>query len=272
MGIAGGSPNPYGGGGNSYGGSQMSFAPPSGGNPYGGSSMGGNPYGGAPPMGGNPYGGAPSMGGNPYGGAPPMGGNPYGGAPPMGGPPGGNPYGGSTMGSYAPPSGGNPYGGAPPMGGNPYGGSPQMGGNPYGGGPPMGGPPGGNPYGGSQMNGGYSDPARSQGQNAHCVGSGGKRRALIIGINYLRCQRGQLRGCINDANNIARFMGEHFGFREIRLMTDDTPPNSPNHPIKQNMIQGMNWLVSDAKPGDSFFFHFSGHGGQSEDKSKFPFI
>ena len=258
MGIAGGSPNPYGGGGNSYGGSQISFAPPSGGNPYGGSSMGGNPYGGAPPSGGNPYSGS-SMGGNPYGGAPPM---------------GGNPYGGSTTGSYAPPSGGNPYsgssmGGSP--GGNPYGGS-SIGSNPYGGAPPS----GGNPYGGSTVGGnpyGGSDPARSQSQIAsHCVGSGGKRKALIIGINYLRCQRGQLRGCINDANNIARFMGEHFGFSEIRLMTDDTPPNSPNHPIKQNMIQGMNWLVSGAKPGDSFFFHFSGHGGQSEDKSKFPFL
>uniref|UniRef100_U9TNU4 Peptidase C14 caspase domain-containing protein n=1 Tax=Rhizophagus irregularis (strain DAOM 181602 / DAOM 197198 / MUCL 43194) TaxID=747089 RepID=U9TNU4_RHIID len=27
----------------------------------------------------------------------------------------------------------------------------------------------------------------------------------------------------------------------------------------------MRWLVHDARPNDSFFFHFSGHGGQAQD-------
>jgi hypothetical protein len=27
----------------------------------------------------------------------------------------------------------------------------------------------------------------------------------------------------------------------------------------------MNWLVRDAKPHDSLFFHYSGHGGQAKD-------
>lgn len=27
----------------------------------------------------------------------------------------------------------------------------------------------------------------------------------------------------------------------------------------------MQWLVKDAKPNDSLFFHYSGHGGQTKD-------
>ncbi|KAF4676752.1 Ca(2+)-dependent cysteine protease [Perkinsus chesapeaki] len=32
-----------------------------------------------------------------------------------------------------------------------------------------------------------------------------------------------------------------------------------------NIIRYMHWLVKDAKPGDIFFFHYSGHGAQQED-------
>jgi len=102
---------------------------------------------------------------------------------------------------------------------------------------------------------------------AHNISSGGKRRALIIGINYIHCKRGKLNGCINDAHNMARFMSYHFGFRDIRLMTDDQPLNSPNYPTRANLVSGMRWLVSGAQPGDSFFYHYSGHGGQAEDKT-----
>jgi hypothetical protein len=31
------------------------------------------------------------------------------------------------------------------------------------------------------------------------------------------------------------------------------------------MINAMRWLVQDAKPHDSLFFHYSGHGGQTPD-------
>ncbi|KAH8925350.1 peptidase C14 [Atractiella rhizophila] len=37
-------------------------------------------------------------------------------------------------------------------------------------------------------------------------------------------------------------------------------------PTKENMINAMRWLVSNAQPNDSLFFHFSGHGGQAKDK------
>lgn len=38
-------------------------------------------------------------------------------------------------------------------------------------------------------------------------------------------------------------------------------------PTRKNIIRAMKWLVYGAKPGDSLFFHFSGHGGQTVDRS-----
>jgi len=38
-----------------------------------------------------------------------------------------------------------------------------------------------------------------------------------------------------------------------------------SQPTKQNMLRAMHWLVKDARPNDSLFFHYSGHGGQTKD-------
>ncbi|KAF7791691.1 hypothetical protein EIP86_002714 [Pleurotus ostreatoroseus] len=88
---------------------------------------------------------------------------------------------------------------------------------------------------------------------------------LLIGINYVG-QQAELRGCINDANNVKRFLCSYYGYREedIVMLTDDT--NDPRRiPTKQNMLQAMQWLVNGAQPNDSLFFHYSGHGGQTKD-------
>ena len=93
----------------------------------------------------------------------------------------------------------------------------------------------------------------------------GKRKALLIGINYIG-QRGQLRGCINDVKNMSRFLQERFGYNQsdmVTLMDDQQHPKS--QPTKQNILTAMHWLVKDAQPNDSLFFHYSGHGGQTKD-------
>ncbi|KAI1291636.1 Ca(2+)-dependent cysteine protease [Mortierella claussenii] len=93
----------------------------------------------------------------------------------------------------------------------------------------------------------------------------GRKRALFIGINYFR-QRNELRGCINDVKNIKAFLIRQFGFREEDCVTLTDDQRDPTRiPTKANMIAGMQWLVRDARPNDSFFFHFSGHGGQTAD-------
>merc|ERR1712232_905545 len=179
------------------------------------------------------------------GGAPPMGNN-YS-TPPMGG----NNYG-------APPTGGNNYG-QPPMSGNNYG-TPPMGGNNYG--QPQQG------YGQPQQ--GYGQPQQGynqQGPNRAGSGGGGQKKAVLVGINYINHSRGRLKGCINDVKNMQQFL-EQRGFRgaNVRILTDDLQDRS-RQPTKANILRDLKWLAQGAKPGDSLFFHYSGHGSQVVDTS-----
>ena len=86
----------------------------------------------------------------------------------------------------------------------------------------------------------------------------GRRKALLIGINYFG-QRGQLRGCINDVKNMSAFLNENFGYQrdDMVILTDDQQ-NPMSQPTKQNILRAMHWLVKDARPNDSLFFHYSG--------------
>jgi hypothetical protein len=59
---------------------------------------------------------------------------------------------------------------------------------------------------------------------------------------------------------------EKYGFPAANMvvLTDDQQ-DPIFQPTKQNIINGISWLIKDAKQGDSLFFHYSGHGGQVED-------
>ncbi|CAE6450409.1 unnamed protein product [Rhizoctonia solani] len=92
----------------------------------------------------------------------------------------------------------------------------------------------------------------------------GKRKALLIGCNYPG-STAPLDGCINDVFNIKRFLIEHFGYEEenIRVLTDSESSHGEigeAPPTRKNMVGYIRWLVEDAEPDDSLFFHFSGHG------------
>ncbi|KAF9482964.1 hypothetical protein BDN70DRAFT_874375 [Pholiota conissans] len=93
----------------------------------------------------------------------------------------------------------------------------------------------------------------------------GRRKALCIGINYLG-QPNELRGCINDAKHVRRFLIEKGGYRseDVLLLTDDAR-DPRNLPTRANMLHAMRWLVKSAKQNDALFFHYSGHGGQTQD-------
>lgn len=99
-------------------------------------------------------------------------------------------------------------------------------------------------------------------QYSNCTG---KRKALLIGINYAGTSAA-LAGCINDANNVKRFLQLTYHYRDedIVLLTDDAR-NPAQIPTRQNILRAMGWLVAGAQPNDSLFFHYSGHGGQTQD-------
>ncbi|GHP06976.1 hypothetical protein PPROV_000572000 [Pycnococcus provasolii] len=94
-----------------------------------------------------------------------------------------------------------------------------------------------------------------------------RRKALIVGINYVG-QRGELGGCCNDANCLQHLFTTKFGLPQeniVRLTDDEHGRRDRNFmPTRQNIINGMRWLVSDVRPGDTLFFTYSGHGGSQQ--------
>ncbi|KAF1950239.1 hypothetical protein CC80DRAFT_456012 [Byssothecium circinans] len=104
-----------------------------------------------------------------------------------------------------------------------------------------------------------------QGYSFQYSACNGRRKALLIGINYFG-QRGQLRGCINDVKNMSAYLNSHFGYKREDMVTlTDDQHNPMSQPTKSNILRAMHWLVKDARPNDSLFFHYSGHGGQTKD-------
>ncbi|KAG1854417.1 caspase domain-containing protein [Suillus subalutaceus] len=89
-----------------------------------------------------------------------------------------------------------------------------------------------------------------------------KKKALCIGINY-KSQDRELRGCVNDAWNMAEFLKSSWNYakEDIMVLTDE-PYNLRYMPTKRNILSALRWLVKDAQPGDCLFFHYSGHGGR----------
>jgi len=89
------------------------------------------------------------------------------------------------------------------------------------------------------------------------------KRALVVGINkYEPSLNCDLQGCVNDAYNINKRLINSFHFDEmnIAILTDYKA-------TKQNILDGLEWLVGDVVPGDELVFSFSGHGSQVPDKN-----
>ncbi|KAF5387578.1 hypothetical protein D9757_006584 [Collybiopsis confluens] len=99
--------------------------------------------------------------------------------------------------------------------------------------------------------------------SSNCTGN---KKALIIGINY-EGTNSSLGGCHSDASRMYQFISKTYGFTDdsIIVLRDDTKLKAEYQPTKANILYWMQWLVQDAQPHDSLFFHYSGHGGQRAD-------
>ncbi|KAM0521834.1 hypothetical protein ACHAPE_002396 [Trichoderma viride] len=110
---------------------------------------------------------------------------------------------------------------------------------------------------------GHGAPAGYTFQYSNCTG---KRKALLIGINYFG-SKAELKGCINDVHNVSAFLIDKYNYKreDMVILTDDQ--SEPRmRPTKRNIQDAMHWLVDGARPNDSLFLHYSGHGGQTEDQ------
>lgn len=95
----------------------------------------------------------------------------------------------------------------------------------------------------------------------------GKRRAVMIGINYVGDNPGELRGCHNDVHNMKDYIMACHGFEEddIVLLLDD---GENTNPTSENMMAAFRQLAADAQPGDALFVHYSGHGCSIKDDER----
>mmetsp|Transcript_7589 Transcript_7589/g.9926 ORF Transcript_7589/g.9926 Transcript_7589/m.9926 type:complete len:362 (+) Transcript_7589:83-1168(+) len=91
------------------------------------------------------------------------------------------------------------------------------------------------------------------------------RRAMLIGINYVG-QKGELKACHNDVENMKDYLIKAQGFREAEMLIlkDD---GKHELPTKQNIMDGFVRLTQYSQPGDVVFVSFSGHGGRVVDTS-----
>ena len=117
----------------------------------------------------------------------------------------------------------------------------------------------------------------------------GARRAVMIGINYVGHDPGELRGCHNDVLNMVgqrtwkmewggflprkasfsyslflsfpqkKYIQNVHGFAEedIQVLMDDGEHTSPT---KANIIAAYKKIIAETKAGDAVFLHYSGHG------------
>ncbi|VEU23694.1 DEKNAAC104842 [Brettanomyces naardenensis] len=92
----------------------------------------------------------------------------------------------------------------------------------------------------------------------------GVKKALLIGINYIGTSNA-LRGCINDANNMYRFLTANGYPPENIVMLTDDQQDMVRQPTRANMIRAMQWLAH-SQPGDSLVLAYSGHGGTETDR------
>eukprot|EP00397_Hematodinium_sp_SG-2012_P043951 GEMP01048978.1.p1 GENE.GEMP01048978.1~~GEMP01048978.1.p1 ORF type:complete len:360 (+),score=84.90 GEMP01048978.1:100-1179(+) len=107
------------------------------------------------------------------------------------------------------------------------------------------------------------DEAQQAAESEHFKGTG-KRRALMIGCNYIG-SKAALKGCINDVVNLKKLLMETWGWSEDDITTMTDTDTGSRKPTKDNILAAAKKLVGGAEEGDYLFFSFSGHGGQQKD-------
>lgn len=88
------------------------------------------------------------------------------------------------------------------------------------------------------------------------------KRALLVGISKYRPDlNADLRGCVNDVENMREILIKYFGFdpENIRVLCDDRA-------TKAAILERLSWLIGEAVSGDILVFDYSGHGSQVRDR------
>lgn len=86
------------------------------------------------------------------------------------------------------------------------------------------------------------------------------KKALCVGVNdYPFGEENDLRGCVNDANQWAALLKDHFDFTDVKRLIDAEA-------TKANILSNLKTLVKGAKAGDVVVFTNASHGTYIADK------
>ena len=91
-----------------------------------------------------------------------------------------------------------------------------------------------------------------------------KKRALLVGINYIGTPY-ELRGCINDIENIKTKLISSYGYNDANIVT--LTDNTTLKPTKAVILEQFKNVLVKSVAGDQIFFSFSGHGSNVLDRS-----
>ncbi|MCU5605983.1 caspase family protein [Bacillus cereus] len=88
-----------------------------------------------------------------------------------------------------------------------------------------------------------------------------KKLGLVVGINYPGTDYA-LPGCVNDASDITNQLVKKFNFStsDIQLLINEFA-------TKKNILDGLEWIISQLNPGDIGVFFYAGHGRKTVDLS-----
>jgi hypothetical protein len=93
-----------------------------------------------------------------------------------------------------------------------------------------------------------------------------KSKAVLFGINYINNPNAELRGCINDVNNMGRLLKEKGNFDSVKIYTDDVNEKKTR---KHSIINSLYKLALDSNRFklERVWIHFSGHGTHIIDRN-----
>lgn len=92
------------------------------------------------------------------------------------------------------------------------------------------------------------------------------KKALLIGINYIKDASARLNGCINDVNNMSDVLVDAYGYSltDIIKLRDDSS-NPAQFPTRVNILRNLQSLIASSANYSELWIHYSGHGSQMRD-------
>ena len=95
------------------------------------------------------------------------------------------------------------------------------------------------------------------------------KKAVLVGINYIRNPSIRLNGCLNDVDNTSKILMSKYGYtsNNITILRDDSK-NNALLPTRANIIAALQKLVSESNKCSEIWFQYSGHGSQIRDTDR----